>query len=177
MQVSDFILTNNTEYMETKILLEKGAEFSEDRKHRFALWRIWNPDLPLVMVIGLNPSTADAAEDDPTIESVTRLSKFNGYGGFYMMNCWSYISTDPKKLDASTACAENEDWLKKVAARCADVLFAWGAFKAVKEWNLDIEFSKMFPNAKCIIKNKDGSPGHPMYKKGTISFIPFKRHT
>ena len=33
-----------------------GAEFSEGRKYRYALWRIWDSSKPLVMFIGLNPS-------------------------------------------------------------------------------------------------------------------------
>lgn len=59
-----------------------GADFSNDRKYRYALWRIWDRTKPLVMFIGLNPSTANETENDPTIKSVGRISKNNGYGGF-----------------------------------------------------------------------------------------------
>ena len=65
---------------------ESGAEFSEDRKYRFCLFRIWDRNLPLVMFIGLNPSTANETDSDPTIRSCGRIAKANGYGGFYMMN-------------------------------------------------------------------------------------------
>ena len=78
--------------------MNKGATFSIDRKHRYSLWRIWDAELPFVMFIGLNPSTANEDENDATIRSVERISKSNGYGGFYMMNCFAYISTDPKLL-------------------------------------------------------------------------------
>lgn len=161
----------NTNTMLAAAAVDKGASFSDCGKYRFALWRIWNNALPLVMFIGLNPSTANEDTNDPTIESVIRLSKFNGYGGFYMMNCWSYISTDPNQLNDFSGKQLNYEWLKKIAAKCQDVVFAWGNFKIVKAQKRDVELSKMFPNAKCILKNKNGSPGHPLFKKGTIKFI------
>jgi hypothetical protein len=38
---------------------DNGAEFSTDRKYRYALWRKWDAINPLAMFIGLNPSTAN----------------------------------------------------------------------------------------------------------------------
>jgi hypothetical protein len=154
--------------------VEKGAFFSECGKHRFALWRFWDKSLPLVMFIGLNPSTANAETNDPTIESVIRLSKFNGYGGFYMMNCWSFISTDPDQLKDLTGEEVNFQWLTEISKNCKDVVFAWGNFKIVRDKKRDVVLTEMFPVAKCIAKNKNGSPGHPLFKKGTIKFISWK---
>src|SRR6188472_3585079 len=76
----------------------KGAEFSECGKHRYALWRIWDDQKPLVMFIGLNPSTATADKDDATIRRVKAIAAALGYGGVYMCNCFSYISTNPDML-------------------------------------------------------------------------------
>lgn len=44
-------------------MIDNGAYISEDGKHRFALWRIWDSSLLQVMFIGVNPSTADATYD------------------------------------------------------------------------------------------------------------------
>lgn len=153
--------------------VERGAEFSECGKHRYALWRIWDRSKPLAMFIGLNPSTANADSDDPTIQSVTRLSRFNGYGGFYMMNCWSYIATEPKDLDTCAGNIENAEWLGQISNKCKDVIFAWGNFKIVIDHRRDRILSGMFPNAKCIGQNKNGSPSHPLFKKGTTIFIEY----
>ena len=150
---------------------DKGAKFSEDGKYRFALWRIWDASKPLVMFIGLNPSKAGSYKDDPTIESVRRIAKFNGYGGFYMMNCWDFISTEPKDLIIEEP---NNFLLKEVAKGCKDVVFAWGNFKIISDKGRDKELIKMFPNAKCINQNKNGSPGHPLFKKGETKLIDFK---
>lgn len=126
------------------------------------------------MFIGLNPSKAGADKDDPTIESVTRLSRFNGYGGFYMMNCWAFISTDPAGLQHNPMSDEwNDNMLTVIASRCKDVVFAWGNFKIVELMGRDAQLKEMFPNALCITKNKNGSPGHPLFKKGNIIFTPY----
>ena len=76
--------------------MNKGAEFSPCQKYRYKLWRIWDNTLPLVMFIGLNPSTANEINDDHTVSNVGKIAKSNGYGGFYMMNSFPFISTDPK---------------------------------------------------------------------------------
>lgn len=161
------------EYVFEKV--EIGATFSECRKHRFALWRIWDENKPLAMFIGLNPSTADDKENDNTIDSVDRLSRFNGYGGFYMMNCWSFISTDPDLLPNDlSGKEENYNRLREIANKCKDVVFAWGNFRIVVDHKRDKDLMEMFPDALCITKNKNGSPGHPLYKKGTIKFTKYK---
>ena len=50
-------------------LTGSGAVFSTCERYRYKLWRVWDPDRPLgcVMFLMLNPSTATATEDDPTI--------------------------------------------------------------------------------------------------------------
>ncbi len=139
---------------------ESGAAFSNDRKYRYTLWRIWDSQLPLAMFIGLNPSTANETDNDPTIKSCTRIAKHNGYGGFYMTNCWAYISTDPEKLREhrwnELICEWNDNMLTTTKAKCADVVFAWGNFKIVTETGRDKELIQMFPNAKALHINKNG---------------------
>jgi hypothetical protein len=59
--------------------IKTGAEFSKDRIHRYALYRIWDESKPLIMFIGLNPSTADENKDDPTIKRCVAFAKHWGY--------------------------------------------------------------------------------------------------
>ena len=149
-----------------------GAEFSECRNYRYALWRIWDKSLPLVMFIGLNPSTANETDNDPTIKSVCRIAKNNGYGGVYMMNCFAYVSTDPKLLKRNPMSDEwNNNTLTVIASKCQDIIFSWGNFDVVKETGRDKELSEMFPNAKALHINKNGSPKHPLYCKSDSKFI------
>jgi len=153
----------------------RGATFSEDKQYRYSLWRIWDETKPLVMVIGLNPSTANADKNDNTINVLIIMLTHLGYGGFYMMNCWAYISTDPEKLRDhrfnELICDWNNNMLTVTKAKCQEVIFAWGTFKIVKETGRDKELIEMFPNAKCFGKNADGSPFHPraMSYKGKLN--------
>lgn len=150
-----------------------GAKFSECRKYRYALWRIWDEAKPLVMFIGLNPSTANESDNDPTIKSVCRIAKSNGYGGVYMMNCFPFISTNPNDLCKLDRLLENETWLKGISEKCQDVIFAWGNFDVVKKLGTDKYIAGLFPNAKVLGINKSGSPKHPLYCKSNTQFIKF----
>lgn len=160
----------------------KGAHFSESKKYRYKLWRIWDNTKPLVMFIGLNPSTADASDDDPTVESVTRIALHNGYGGFYMMNLFPLVSTDPKavlefekeEFGHNAFDKENARHLNEVRHECEDVVFAWGNFKVVRTLGRDQKTMEYFKDAKAIGHNKNGSPKHALYQPGKSILIKFK---
>ena len=155
--------------------MESGAEFSEGFKYRYALWRIWDRSKPIVMFIGLNPSTANAVEDDATIRSVRRISEHNGYGGFYMMNCFAYVSKNPADLKLEVNNRVNDRWLHKIAAKCKTVVFAWGNFDVVIKTGRYWEMWQMFSDrAMALSQNKNGSPKHPLYCKSKSAFIKYK---
>lgn len=152
---------------------DSGAMFSEDRKYRYALWRIWDRSLPLVMFIGLNPSTADETDPDPTIRSVGRIAKYNGYGGIVMMNCFAYVSTNPDDLIVHEDDKKNEAWLIFMESHCKDVVFAWGAFAIIRKTRIDEKIFRLFPTAKALHINKSGSPKHPLYCKTETDLVDY----
>ena len=153
-----------------------GAHFSEDRKYRYLLWRVWDESLPKIMFIGLNPSTANETTDDPTIRRVISMAKSWGYGGIYMANCWPCVTSDPKLITVNEFSTRwNNDTLTYAASECKAIVFAWGAFKIVKEMGRDKELIEMFPNAQALHINKDGSPKHPLYCKTNTQLIPFNQ--
>ena len=47
--------------------MKRDALFSSCRRFRFELTRDWDSSRPRLMYVMLNPSTADAERDDPTI--------------------------------------------------------------------------------------------------------------
>ena len=73
----------------------KNATFSSCRAYRYSLSRIWDKKKKLVLLIGLNPSTADEKVDDPTIRRCVNYAKNWGYGGFLMVNLFAYRTTLP----------------------------------------------------------------------------------
>lgn len=150
-----------------------GAEFSSCGKYRYVLWRIWDDSKPKVMFIGLNPSTANQTTNDPTIRRVCQIARHNGFGGVYMCNCFAFVSPDPRMLIVEDPGLENYKTLISVAKGCAGVVFAWGNFKAVTENKMDVMLMNMFPNAKALAINKNGSPKHPLYCRVNTQFIKF----
>lgn len=149
---------------------DSGAIFSDCRKYRYVLWRRWNSvslfgDDPMnhIMFIGLNPSTANENDDDPTIRRVIRFAKDWGYNGVYMLNLFAIVSADPKVLQTPGLDLQmnNQHWIDRMYQLSADVLFAWGTFKEAKTRAKEI--ISMFPYAICLGKNADGSPKHPLY--------------
>lgn len=151
----------------------KGAIFSDDRKYRYALWRLWDENKPLVMFIGLNPSTANENENDPTIRRVINFAKDWGYGGVYMMNLFAYVTAYPKELkECGNPVADNDHYLLNISMKCKDTVFAWGNFKEAEERSKEVQ--NMFKKATCLGINKNGTPKHPLYIKSNTRQINFK---
>lgn len=153
---------------------DSGATFSDCRRYRFALWRIWDHRKPFIQFIGLNPSTADEHADDPTLRRVIGFAQSWGYGGAYMTNLFTLVSPHPEDLvghqhDHATADAH----LLHVKAICAgNVLFAWGNFKEAAARAKDV--AKMYERPLCLVLNKDGSPRHPLYVPSNAIPIPYE---
>jgi hypothetical protein len=142
--------------------INSGAMFSDCRKYRYALWRIWDKKERLAMFIGLNPSTAKEDRDDRTIERIRSIVKGWGYGGFYMMNLFAIVSKKPSILKTHPdPLGDNDGWIEKIAPKCQMIVFAWGNFKEAKERSNRIV--EMFPDAHALHINKNGSPKHPLY--------------
>jgi hypothetical protein len=114
------------------------------------------------MCIGLNPSNASEVKNDPTIRHLrTNLSKL-GYGGFYMMNLFAFVSSEPEALlTCEDPLGQNDSKLAEVEALCKDVIVCWGGFKQAEERIKEV--LPRYPNAKCFGINANGTPWHPMY--------------
>lgn len=78
--------------------MKKTAKLSDCRTYRYELWRTWDESKPYAMFIGLNPSTADETEDDPTIRRCINFAKTWGYGGLCMTNLFAYRATQPEDM-------------------------------------------------------------------------------
>jgi len=149
-----------------------GAIFSDCRNHRFVLWRIWDESLPKAMFIGLNPSTANEDKDDATIRRVIKFAKSWGYGGVYMLNLFTYVTAYPEELKTcQNPLLMADEFLKMYAKDSEKIIFAWGSFYEAKERAIYV--IKMFPSAYTLVRNKDGSPRHPLYVPGKTKLSLF----
>ena len=66
--------------------------------HRLTLRRWWDMGKPPALWIMLNPSTADASQDDPTIRRCAAFSARHGFGSLTVVNWWTLRTPDPGKL-------------------------------------------------------------------------------
>jgi hypothetical protein len=145
------------------------AVFSEDRRYRMYLRRVWDPKLPRMAGIFLNPSTADAFKNDPTVarfqERATRL----GFGSFCLANIFAYRSTQPNALtlpNVEPIGARNDEWIVFAATEAEKVLIGWGNHGRFNHRSdnviglLEEAGIQMF----CLDQNKGGCPIHPLYQ-------------
>ena len=148
-----------------------GAEFSTDRLHRYRLWRLWDESLPLCQWICLNPSTGNYEKNDPTIRRIIGFSKKFGFGGVYITNLFSFVTSKPAELRPFIQKDEqNITALKETAQKCAEIIFGWGAFQV---FGMDKEIVTLFPAGMCLGKNANGSPKHPLFLKNDSELIKF----
>ena len=149
------------------------AIFSKDRIYRYLLVREWDKALPAVMIVGLNPSTADETNDDPTIRRCIGFAKRWGYGKLFMTNLFGFRATHPKDLRAfEKPVGENNDsWMKKISSRVDKIVLAYGNHGRHK--NRHEEILRLIEDPYCIKVTKAGFPAHPLYSKYTEHPIPF----
>ena len=150
--------------LEIDLSVATGAIFSEDRKYRYALWRVWNPKLDLLLQIGLNPSKAAELRNDPTITRGIVRANRNRFGGFLMGNIYAYVSTDPNALlQKGDFIGElNDYYLRKMLELSnGKALCGWGSFKPVSLRAPQV--LKMIREPYCLGINADGQPKHPLY--------------
>lgn len=155
---------------------DSGALFSDCGKYRFVLWRTWDDNKPKIMFIGLNPSTANEETDDPTIRRVKNFSHSWGFGGLYMLNLFTFVSSNPEDLKICSKPDFLADWYLKVYQdQVEKIIFAWGSFPEASQRAERV--IQMFPQGYALVINKDGSPRHPLYVKGDVKPQLYKNAT
>lgn len=138
--------------------MRSGAVFSADGRYRYRLWRRWDRAKPVVAFVMLNPSTASARRDDPTIRRCIAFARAWGFGGLEVVNVFAYRATDPRRLRevADPVGPWNARYLRTVVGRAALVVLAWGARASEDEM-------LAFPGARCLGLTRSGQPRHPLY--------------
>lgn len=148
--------------------VEKSAILSCCGKYRYTLWRTWNPQRPYLLVVGLNPSTADATLDDPTIRRCVGFAKAWGYGGLCMVNLFAWRATDPKimMLQADPVGPENDIWLTQHAVGAGMILAAWGVRGAHNGRDKQVLAAlREHGPVYCLGVTQCGQPRHPLFIK------------
>jgi hypothetical protein len=141
-----------------------GANFSRCRQFRYTLWRRWDDSRPLVMMIGLNPSTADARRNDPTIRRCIGFAESWGHGGLIMTNLFAFRATYPTDLKAAAdpVGPRNDWWIRRAAAQADRIVALWGNDGSWLNRSARIQ-GMLAGRLQCLRLNAGGQPAHPLY--------------
>lgn len=157
--------------------MRSGACFSPDRVYRYVLWRAWDASRPPIAVVGLNPSTADETENDPTVRRCIGYAKREGAGGLVMLNLFAFRATDPQVMRGAEdpVGPDNDAFLRCATARTQVVLCAWGAHGAFNGRGRQVEqlLQQFDRPLVCLGRTKEGLPKHPLYIAAAEPFVPF----
>lgn len=156
------------------LLPESDALFSDDGVYRYTLWRHWDQCKPIVLFVMLNPSTADATKNDPTVERCERFAKRWGYGSLVVVNIFALRSTDPKALYTHhEPVGPSNDWHILDLAEDADlVVCAWGNHGGERAAFVKKMLTHSGCELHCLGINKTGEPVHPLYQPNSATPIP-----
>lgn len=143
--------------------LEAGAEL--DGPYRYRLWRHWRRDAGAVLFVMLNPSTADAHSDDPTLRRCLSFARRWGYGGVEVVNLFAWRATDPRQLTLAPdpIGPRNDSIVAAAAAAARAVVVAWGAGGALGGRDQVVAALLRQHQPRCLGVTAAGAPRHPLY--------------
>lgn len=162
----------------------KTAILSRCGYYRYRLTRGKSNLMPVVM---LNPSTADAYQDDPTIRKLLKLAGGNGFGGIDVVNLYAFRATSPfeLKMASDPYGPDNRDTHHRFCKQyqpLGHVVLAWGnhgepegihRFMDVLNEYIDTRSRFGSKLMSCFGQNKNGSPKHPLYLKDSTKLEPY----
>ena len=130
-----------------------------------------------LLFVMLNPSTADATENDPTIRRCISFASELGFSKLEVGNLFAIRASNSRvwRSAADPIGPENDHWLRPLAQRASQVIVAWGANAPL---NRTIEVIGILSEAQqelyCLATTAAGAPGHPLYVR---RFTPARRWT
>lgn len=162
--------------MKTKYNFNSGAIFDHTNAYRYILWRAWSAHHPQITFIMLNPSTADAQRNDPTISRCIAFAQCWGFGALEVVNLFACKATYPHDLlkVANPVGEENDQFLMQAVARSSCIVAAWGTKGTLLDRDEQV-LRLLAPRQKvyCLGITREGYPRHPLYVKGDTGLVAF----
>lgn len=161
--------------------MARAARISDNGLYRYALLRRWAASGPVATFVMLNPSTADAYVDDPTIRRCIGFARTWGCGAVHVLNLYAYRATKPADLwlaDDPVGPANDRYLSRHVLAsriRRDPFVVAWGAHARPDRV---AHFVDMLGVRKdhltCLGTTRSGAPRHPLYIPGDTPLRPWE---
>ena len=150
--------------------LLSSAEIDATGRYRYSLVRHLTAkpsDRQRVLWIMLNPSTADASHDDPTIRRILSFSRAWAFDEVEVVNLYALRATDPNELKkwAGPVGPINDLAITLAVDRAELVVAAWGVRGGPSrraDFVLELADCSGF-TLQCFGTTKNGQPRHPLY--------------
>ena len=151
-----------------------NAILSDDRRYRYLLKRdlatLLGGGRQVCAFVMLNPSTADAMQDDPTIRRCIGFARRWECATLYVVNLSPLRATNPRELlragpEPDEVQAENRYWLRYAAERANIIVAAWGNHGGAENRARMVlaDFKSRGVSISALGWNKTGHPMHPLY--------------
>lgn len=147
------------------------AVFSACGAYRYALTRQWDPDLPRLAWVMLNPSTADERRNDPTIARCERRARAMGCGAYRIVNLYAFRATVPRDLRAAgyPVGPGNAAALSAAVGWADRIICAWGGDAPRGR---AAEVVALLRDAGAALYHlgltQGGQPRHPLYRSYAV---------
>jgi hypothetical protein len=155
-----------------------GAEFSPCGVYRYSLSREWADGDGTILFVMLNPSTANADANDPTIRRCMGFARSWGAKRIEIRNLFAFRATDPKDMVAALGHGtdivgpENDSQIEAAHGRSSRTFAAWGAHPlATERGKVAMRILSRRP-VFCFGTSKSGAPRHPLYVPS--NFLPLE---
>lgn len=153
------------------------ARFSRCGQYRWWLRRCWDPALPPLLFIGLNPYRADGRRDDATLRRLVGLARGWGFGAVEVLNLYARITPSPALLRrAADPVGPHADlWLQRCLAvqTLAPVWLGWGAGGSRGSRVQALASRLRGRDLRAIGTTACGQPRHPLYAPASSQLTPW----
>ena len=151
------------------------AGFDRTRIYRYSLTRTWAADGPRACFVLLNPSTADAHKNDPTIRRCQGYAVAWGAASLEIVNIFALRSTDPAGLRRveDPIGPRNNGAIRRAIARADTVVAAWGNHGSYLDRSTTVRRLLRDTPAQCLGLTASGEPKHPLYLKSDAGLLAF----
>lgn len=159
--------------------MESSAQFDRKGIYRYSLTRRWRETGRRLAFVLLNPSTADAERDDPTIRRCVGFARAWGFAALEVVNLFAFRATEPGGLRGAPQPVgpENDRYLLAAHARADELVLAWGIHGAWLERDREVLalLSGHGARPKCLGLTREGHPRHPLYLPKSLRPRRFSR--
>ena len=161
--------------------MRKRATLGGAGRYRYSLERVWRPEGPRAAFVLLNPSTADAHQDDPTLRRCAGFARATGAGGLEVVNLFALRTPDPDRLAqaADPVGPANRRAQRRAVLRADTVILGWGAAPlAVQEATRFLAClgrwqAQTGAPVLCLGTTRSGAPRHPLYVPARTPLVTY----